>query len=508
MRYRVQEFVLDLRKFELRKGTRLVPIEPQVLALLFLLIENRDRLVTKDELIASVWQGRSVSDSAISSRIKSARHLLGDDGDAQRMIRTIHGKGFRFVGEVAACDTAVPVERAGYNGGQPSIAVLPFECPDPELATICDGVPHELIVGLSRRRSLKVIARGSSFRFRGWPGDIAQVADILGVRFCLTGAVHRIGSQLAVAVELVDARSGHVVWGEVYEGQVDRLHETRETILAQVISSLELHISRHEAELARFGAADDLSAWSAYHVGLQHLYRFNKADNAQALCYFEHAARRDPCFTGAHAGISFARFQNAFMRYTDRPDDEVKLARRAAERAIELDEQDPAANLMLGRSLWLDRQVESSVPWLERSIALSPNYAQAIYSLAWTQMILCQGKAGQQNARAALSLSPVDPLRYAMMAIDGFTQTLSEDARAGALLVDQAAREPRAHVMIAVMAAICHAWAGNADRTAYWAQEIRLRRPDLTKETFLGSFPYREGPVRQRVEEVLEIIGI
>ena len=508
MQFRVNDFVLDLRKFELRKDGRLVHVEPQVLSLLFLLVENRDRLVTKDELIAAVWQGRAVSDSAISSRIKSARQLLGDDGEAQRMIRTIHGKGFRFVGHVSACDSIAVARPQEMGAGQPSIAVLPFDCDSPELGIISEGVPHELIVGLCRLRSLKVIARGSSFRFRRWPGDLSHVAATLGVQFCLTGKVYHVGKQIAVAVELVDARSGQVVWGELYEGQIDRLHEVREKILAQVISSLELEISRHVAGYAKSGAMEDLSAWSAYHVGLQHLFRFNRVDNSRALTYFQHAISCDPGFTRAYAGISFGRFQNAFMRYTDHVEDEVRQARDAAERAIELDEQDPTANLMLGRSLWLEGRVESSVPWLERAIALSPNYAQAIYSRAWTQMILGEDKAGQQNARAALSLSPIDPLRYAMVAIDGFTQTLMEDANAGALLVDRAAREPRAHVMIAVMAAICHAWAGDHDRTDYWRQEIRLRRPDLTKDMFLASFPYREGPVRQRVHDALTAIGL
>ena len=102
MLYRAGEYVLDLRKFELRRNDCLLSAEPQVLSLIFLLVENRERLVSKDELVATIWGGRAISDSAISSRIKSARQLLGDDGEAQRLIRTVHGKGFRFVGEVTA----------------------------------------------------------------------------------------------------------------------------------------------------------------------------------------------------------------------------------------------------------------------------------------------------------------------------------------------------------------------------------------------------------------------
>ena len=217
---------------------------------------------------------------------------------------------------------------------------------------------------------------------------------------------------------------------------------------------------------------------------------------------------RDPGFSRAHAGVSFARFQNAFMRYSDDVEEEVRQARRAAEAAMELDEQDPTANLMMGRSLWLEGEVESSVPWLERATALNPNYAQAIYSRAWTHMILGQGEAGGQNARAALRLSPIDPLRYAMIAADGFTHAMLGDAAAGAELADRAAREPRAHVMIAVMAAICQVWAGNRRGARHWAKDIRSRGPNLTADVFLTSFPFKDGPMRKRVTDALHSIGI
>ena len=242
MRYRVGDYVLDLRKFELRKHDRLIPAEPQVLSLLFFLVENRDRLVTKDELVASVWNGRAVSDSAISSRIKTARRLLGDDGDAQRMIRTTHGKGFRFVGEVTADQANGEIASADRRGSKPSIAVLPFDCTDPGLSVLSDGMPHDIIVGLSRLRSLTVIARGSSFRFRRWPGHLGQVGSVLGVQYCLAGTVHRAGDRVAVAIELVDVLDDSIIWGELYEGEATRLHEVRDSILTQVVSALELQI--------------------------------------------------------------------------------------------------------------------------------------------------------------------------------------------------------------------------------------------------------------------------
>ena len=508
MRYRAGDCVLDLRTFEVRKNGHPLSAEPQVLSLLFLLVENRDRLVSKDELVATVWNGRAVSDSAISSRIKSARRLLGDDGGAQRLIRTIHGKGYRFVGDVSVDETNVSATERRGRGIKPSIAVLPFDCRDPELSVISDGLPHDLLVGLCRLRSLTVIARGSSFRFRGWSRSVPQVGDLLGVNYCLTGMVHRAGRRVAIAVELAETAAGSIVWGDLYEGELGNLQEVREAILAQMICMLELQISRHEAEKALSRPLENLDAWSCYHLGLQHIFRFNRKDNEQGLAYFEQSAARDPNSSQTQAGISFARFQNAFMRYSDDSATEIRLAREAAEKALELDEQDPAANLMLGRSLWLEGEIENSIPWLERAITLSPNYAQAIYSRAWTDMILAEGEAGQKNARAAIRLSPIDPLRYAMIAIDGFTETILGDEIRGAALVERAAREPRAHVMIAVMAAVCQVWAGDNERIRYWTKEIKAREPNLTGELFLTSFPFKQGPLRNRVSEALAAVGL
>ena len=508
MQYSVGEHVLDMRKFEVRKNDRPVAAEPQVLSLIFLLVENRDRLVSKDELVATIWGGRAISDSAISTQIKNARQLLGDDGEAQRLIRTVHGKGFRFVGEVSAHEAeAAPVRPLDPSDSKPSIAVLPFECADPRLSIISDGLPHDLIAGLSRLRSLTVIARGSTFRFRGWSGDLAQVRATLGVTYCLTGTVHVAGNRVAVAVELVDAATSSAIWGELYEGDLDKLHEVRESILGQVICALELQISHHEAERAELRGPEDLNAWTCYHLGLRHVFRFNRTDNVQGLNYFEQATARDPSFSQAHAGVSFARFQNAFMQYSDDVEQEIVEARRAAETAIRLDEQDPTANLMMGRSLWLEDQLESSVPWLERAITLSPNYAQAIYSRAFTHLLMSENKSGREKARAALRRSPIDPLRYAMLSCSGFNEALLGGESEGAVLVDRAAREPRAHVMIAAMAAICHVWAGNDQSADYWAEDIRSRDPNLTTDVFLTSFPFRDGPVRKRIAGALSTLG-
>ena len=318
MLWRIGPFELDGERFELRRDGAAVAVEPQVLSVLMHLIVHRDRLVTRDELVDSVWNGRIVSDAAISSRIKSARHALGDSGERQTMIRTVHGKGFRFVHDVeTALPAAAEAAPAPAAPARPSIAVLPFNLVGVagQHGVIAEALPHDIITELSRLRWLFVIARGSSFQLRAVDPDIGQVGSVLGVNYCLTGTIEVIGARLVISVELADTRDRGVIWSDRHNVVADEIHAVRAHISASVIAALEVQIPRHEAQIARLRAPEQLDAWSSYHLGLQHMYRFNQADNAEALRLFEHAVVREPEFARAHGGLSFCHFQAAFVGY-------------------------------------------------------------------------------------------------------------------------------------------------------------------------------------------------
>src|SRR5262249_31990581 len=157
-----------------------------------------------------------------------------------------------------------------------------------------------------------------------------------------------------------------------------------------------------------------LDAWSAYHLGLQHLYRFNRVDSAAAADLFERAVTLDPCLARAHAGLSFVHFQAAFLRYTDGVAAAYAAARRCAERGLELDPLDPFVNFLMGRTYWLEGDLDASLDWLERATRLSPNYAQGIYARGWTETLAGRALEGRQHVDLAMRLSPLDPLYYAM----------------------------------------------------------------------------------------------
>lgn len=523
MIYKFGPFELDISKAELREGGQPRPVEPQVFALLALLIEHRDRLVPRDEILDNVWNGRVVTDSALSSRIKSARKLLGDDGRKQRYIKTVHGQGLRFIGDVRLQrDPEIEMRSAGSEAAdaqdrdpgaaplsRPSIAVLPFTAigDASHAATIAEGLPHELITELSRLRWLFVVARGSSFRLRADAVDPREAGPLLGVRYCLSGTVEVSGEQLSVTTELVDTRAGDVVWAESYTGRVDDMHAMRGEIRASTLSSLEIQIPLHEASSARLRDPESLDAWSAYHLGLQHIYRFSRRDNPLAAELFSTALRKDPGFARAHAGLSFVHFQTAFLRQTDDFAGHMALARSHAQRGVEIDPLDPFINFTMGRSFWLEGNLERATAWLERATSLSPNYAQGLYSQAWTEIMAGSADAAREHLDLAMRLSPLDPLTYAMQSARGLIHiALNQDAEA-AEWAERGARSPGAHALIAMIAAAAQALVGNRDSGMKWANDVRARNPALTQAEFFGAFPIRSQAMRNRLAGALTSVG-
>lgn len=521
MIYRFEDFELDPARFELRASGVPIATEPQVLSLLLLLVSNPDRFVSKDEIIEKIWNNRIVSEAAVAARVKSARKALRDDGKQQRLLRTLHGKGFRFVGEVQFVIAAPrsPVSGTADDAAEaypapdqdrPSIAVLPFRLTGDAgpLAFLADALADELIADLARLRWLFVIARGSSFRFRGESIDYRQAGQALGARYCLTGSIAFAGPAISCSIELVDTSSGGVVWAETYDDAIERVHDLRHEIAARALAALEIHIPLHEAQRARSQRPEQMGAWAAFHLGLDHMFRFNRADNQLAAGMFEKALEQQPDFARACAGLSFTHFQNAFLDYVPDRAAETEVARSLAARALQIDRFDPFCHLNMGRSLWLSGDLGASIEWLEQATRISPNYAQAVYSRAWAETLAGDVDAGGNHARLALRLSPLDPLRYAMIATCALGQLIKGGYEDAAQLGERAARSPGAHKHIAVIAALGASLAGQTAKSAHWIEVARRSDPHLTARHFLASFPFPLSPAREIIERTLADLGL
>src|SRR5688572_21749799 len=248
------EYEIDLAAFELRRGGQPCAVEPQVLELLAYLVRNAGRLVTKADLIEHVWDGRIVSDSTLASRVKSARRAIGDDGEQQRLIKTVHSRGVRFVGEVrvaarpADAQAPAPAEEPAAPGiavpgapvEMPSIAVLPFANVggDPGLSYLVDGLSEDIITDLSRFRQLRVIARDSCFRHRDAGSDLRAAAQTLGADYVVTGSVRRQGARLRLSAQLTAADSRNELWAERFDRSTEDVIAATDELVRTIVGTL------------------------------------------------------------------------------------------------------------------------------------------------------------------------------------------------------------------------------------------------------------------------------
>ncbi len=523
MIYRFGDLRLDRDRAELRGARGPVAMEPKAFSLLCLLVENHDRVVSKEEMIDSLWGGRVVSEAAVSTLVKTVRKALGDDGDAQRLVRTVRGRGFRFVAEVTlhaparappvaslSDATARAAESGAPAGSKPKLAVLPFTPlrPAGASAPVADAIPADLIASLSRLRWLDVVARESTFRFRGPDVDLDALHGLLGATYCLTGSVEVQGRRLAVAVELSDTRSRAVVWADRFSPVLDDVHEARSGIASAVLAALELRIPLNEAALARSRPSERLDAWGLYHLGLQHMVRFNRHDNAVAAGHFERATRLDPNFASAFAAWSFTGYQAAAMGYAPDRAAAIAATRAHADRSVELDPMDPFANFAQGRIHFLLGRPDDGAAWLDRSVELSPSYAKGHYARGLADMLSGRASDCHGNMDRALALSPLDPLLCAMLSGKGVAHLLQGDPRAGADWAVRGARAPQAHAVILMTAVAACRLAGDAAGARRWADALRERHPDAAVQDYFTTLPFTDPGARRILGDALVAAGL
>ncbi|CAO3453358.1 BTAD domain-containing putative transcriptional regulator [Azospirillum largimobile] len=393
---------------------------------------------------------------------------------------------------------------------RPSLAVLPFGAigGPSEGGGFADGVAADVLVRLSRLRSLFVIARGSSFRFRGTQIDPCTVGRALGVRYLATGAIRTDGHRLRLTVELVEAESGAVMWGDIYDRRLDAVFDLQDELAARIAAALDDEIEAAEMRRALTVPPSSLDGWSAYHRGLWHMYRFTRDDNETARGLFQQALRTDPLSARLHAGLSFTHFQDAFLHRTGQRSIEAEHAYRFAEQSVSLDERDPTSHLALGRALWLLGRQDDAVEELSLAVGLNPNFALGHYSLAFVQAQGGDARAALSAADVAQRLSPFDPLLFGMLGARALAcLNLKEHAQA-ALWGDRAARRPNAHVHIQAIAAFSNALADRREEAGGYARRIKETAPSYRCDDFLAAFHTLTPSVVDLIRRVGPSIGL
>ena len=417
-----EDFELDVERRELRRGAAAMSVEPRVFDLLAYLVAHRQRVVSRDDLIAAVWDGRAVSESAVATSINAARVAVADNGDRQRLIKTVPRKGVRFVGSVREKQAAsVSMETEPMKAGglsltlpdKPSIAVLPFlnMSGDPEQEYFADGIVDEIISGLARAKWLFVIARNSSFVYKSRAVDVRQIGRELGVRYLLQGGVRKAGDQVRVSTQLVDAETGAQLWGERFDRMVSDIFALQDDIAMSVIGAIEPALRNFEIERVRRRRPNSLDAYDLVLRASPHAHSHIAEDAAIAIPLLHKALELEPDYSGAHAPLALcyhARFSRAGLREGDQ-----SAAIRHARAAVACGADDAAALGIAGFVISLDAHDHATAFELfDRALTLSHSNFFALCSSALVLSWLGHPAVAMERSERALRLSPFDPLNY------------------------------------------------------------------------------------------------
>ena len=426
MLYRFETFELDTQRRELTKAGKPIDVEPQVFDLLEYLVRNRERVVTKDDIIASVWNGRIVSESTLTSRINSARNAVGDDGLTQRLIKTMRRRGLRFVGAVeeqaspgeAALNATVleqPRPREPIPPEQASIVVLPFAnlSDDPSQDYFCDGMVEDITMALGRLPWLFVIASASAFTYKGRRVDVRQVGADLGVRYVLQGSVRKVGERIRIAVQLTDASNGRQLLSDRFEGKLLDMFSIQDRVARQLSAAVAPALRLKEIDRARRTPTNNLTAYDLFLRALPPR-RDNLAQNEESLRLLYKAIELDPLFSTAYGLAAWCYEIQAVFGWLPRSEARVKEGLRLTHLAAETGDDDPEALWMAGITITtLAGEVARGAALIDKSLSINPNSARAWWANGVAQTYLGYPKTALGHFARSRQLNPLDTAAYA-----------------------------------------------------------------------------------------------
>ena len=547
MKYRFAEFEIDLSQQELRRLGEPVHIEPQVFDLIVHLVRNHDRIVSKDELIETIWNGRIISEAALSSRINGARRALGDNGTDQVFIRTLHKRGFRFVGDLkatgapdadAAAARLVP-DDAVAPGSAPirvsvsaevsrlddvvsesvkaeaitrsSIAVMPFGnmSDDPENDYFSYGLTEDIIRLLARNRWLSVISRHSTVAFQGRVVDAREIGEQLGVRYVMVGSVRKNREAVRITAELVRAADGKQLWSDKYDLQLEYIFDIQEEMARQIAATIEPELSKVEQQLAARKAPENLDAWDCYQRGLWNLWRFTTPGFDSAETYFQRAIAADPNFARGHGALSYVNLQRAFI---DEPKDRaarLETALRQGRHAVMLDELDCFCHCALGRVLCVTHQNDEALAALDVSLELNPSFAQAYFAQGFNLLWYGREIEAETLLDRAIMLSPRDSHLSSFHHVRSWTHFSLGEYDIAVEFARRATRQTNVTYQAFATLAASLGLLGEKAQAEAVAAELRQRKPNYSTDTARQEFFFcNDRGFVDRFVEGLRVAGI
>jgi len=525
VQFHFSNHVLDVDLRELTRGGESVAVEPQVFDLLVHLIENRDRVVTKDDLIETVWDGRIVSESTLTSRINAARKAVGDSGKDQIMIRTLARKGFRFVGDVQPqaanggeahagapqplAAAAEPLYRQLPVLDRTAIAVLPFAnlSGEPEQEYFSEGISEDIITALSKLRWFYVIARNSSFIYKHKSVHHQQIGEELGVGYVVEGSVRKTGDHVRIAAQLVDVATGNHLWAERYDRDLADVFAVQDEITQAVVAAVEPQLYAAEDFRARRKTPDNMDAWDLVMRALSHYWRVTRQDNLVAQALLEKAINVDPGYGQALSLLAACHTFSAHMGWEDMSK-AVPVAERAALAAIRADSEDAWAHYALASVYLFHRRFDDCIAEFELALRLNPSFspARGIYGVALSYR--GRWEEGDRAAREALKFSPRDPFAAIYCGVAAYCQYIGKNYAEAIRLSREALRQRTDFVGAHRVLTASLGMEGNIEAAKAALEGLHRTQPNLTLAWLASELPFEHAADRAHYLEGFRRAGL
>ncbi|NPD21246.1 winged helix-turn-helix domain-containing tetratricopeptide repeat protein [Alterinioella nitratireducens] len=479
--FRFSDFALDPRTRQLCRGVEVVALGARAFDLLELLVVNRNRVVSRDEVMASVWPGTVVGENNLNVQVANLRRVLGANA-----ILTVSGRGLRFALDVAPDKLPLALP------DRPSVVVLPFNSMGgvPELDWLADGFVEDITTELSRFRDLFVVARNSAFVYRNMPRDLRVISRELGVRYVVEGSVRATSERVRVTAQLIDAHSGGHVWAEVFDRDLGGHFDTQARVSQAIVTCLAPQIDRAEADRIRTAVPEDRTAhgialrgWSLVSAG-DMAYDPAPRDKAAELARW--ALDLDPTSGLAWRVLAWVAWWNVYHATTPSVPDTLSEGIDAATKAIAADPTDHHARRLRALLHFMNQDARAGLPELRQAHEMNPNCAVTLAWLGLYEVFHGDAERGVPLAEAALRRSPRDPSRGSLLAALGFAQFAVRNYDAAAQAAEGALAEAAGSATPLILAAIAWVGTGRIDRAAAAFKRVEQIAPSLVEARLAG----------------------
>jgi TolB-like protein len=507
-------FRLDLGRRQLSRDGAPIHLAGRALDLLMVLGTANGQVVTKDQLMAQVWPGAVVDENNIQVHISALRKSLDDGGGAQRYVRTVQGQGYRLVGIKDPPEVSESKQRIGEDPTipeRPSIAILPFAnlCNDPEQEYFADGVVEDITVAVSRIEWLLVIARNSSFTYKGRAVDVKQVGRELGVRYVVEGSVRKMSDSVRITTQLIDASTGAHLWADRFDGALETIFGLQDEVSNSVVGAIARKLEQSEIERANVKPTENLQAYDYLLRGKAQVYLWTRDSISQALRLFYKAIELDPNYASAYGMAAWCYTRRKAHAWVTDPEKETAETARVARRAVELAKDDAVALCTGGFALArVVGDLDAGAVFIDRALKINPNLAMAWLTSGWLRAYLGEPDLSIKHLSHAVRLSPLDPLSFGMYAGLAFAHFFAGRYDEAASWAEKALREQPTWIPALRTAAASYALAGREQDARETMARLRELAPEMKISLLKDLMPLRRPDDLNRFTEGLRKAGL